>query len=222
MKKNKTIAAFFDFDGTVYNGVVAFDFLIFLVRNNKFGLNDIMELPALVCYYLMDKFNLIERYELNKRLYQKIKGQDSGLLESMSKEFFKQNVGKKLFPVMVNITQTHKKNGRKVVIVTSALREIVNPVRKWVKIDDIIATEVKVNKGIYTGIIKRLPVGKNRVQIIKKYCRDRNIDIKKSYAYSDHYSDMPLLENIGNPVAVNPDRKLRMNARKKNWKIIDL
>jgi len=75
---------------------------------------------------------------------------------------------------------------------------------------------------IYNGVIKVLPVGKNRLEVIKGYCKLHSIDIGKSYAYSDHYSDIPLLENIGNPAAINPDRKLRDYAKKNKWKIIDV
>jgi len=220
MKTNKRVAAFFDFDGTIYNGVVAFDFLKFLIRNRNIGLNEIPLLTTLLFYYILDKLNLVERYKLNKSIYKKINGWNSHLLKSNSAEFFKQEINEKFFPNIIKILNSHKKNNHRVIIVTSALMEIISHVRKWIKFDDIIATEVGIRMGIYTGIIKKLPVGGNRIEIIRDYCKSNNIDIKKSYAYSDHYSDIPLLENIGNPVAVNPDRKLRAYAEKKKWRIL--
>ena len=219
--KPKKIAAFFDFDGTLYNGVVAFDFLKFLALNRILKIREIASLSKLLYYYALDKFSLAERYDTNKKIYQKIIGWNASLLELNSKKFLESRIDKKLFRNIVKILVNHKENGHEVIIVTTALKEIISPIKKLIKIDDIIATEVEIKNGLYTGKIKSLPVGKNRIIIIKEYCKKHNIDIKKSYAYSDHFSDIPLLENIGNPVAVNPDRKLKIYALKKGWGIIN-
>ena len=84
-----------------------------------------------------------------------------------------------------------------------------------------MATEIEIKNGIYTGIIKELPIGKNRIKVIRKYCNKYNIDLSKSYAYSDHFSDIPLLESVGNAIATKPDSKLKAYALKKGWKIIN-
>ncbi len=225
MKKGN-IAAFFDFDGTLYNGVIAFDFLYFRIREHTMGLNGALLLPRLFFYYILDKFGITDRYALNKKIYARIKGWNSCSLESSATRFFENGIAKKLFPEklfpeMLKILNAHKKEHHKVIIVTSALREIVSPISRWVKIDDVIATEVGVSNGVYNGVIKALPVGKSRINVIRKYCETNGINMKKSYAYSDHYSDIPLLEGIGNPAAANPDRRLRKYAEKKGWKIIN-
>ena len=217
----KKTAAFFDFDGTLYNGVVAFDFLKFLVANRLLKIREIVGLLKLFYYYALDKFSLAERYNTNKKIYQKVIGWNSHSLESNSRKFLESRIAHKLFHSIAKILDEHSKNGHKIIIVTTALREIVSPIRKLIKIDDIIATEVEIKNELYTGKIKLLPVGKNRIKIIRKYCNLHNIDIKKSYAYSDHFSDIPMLENIGNPVAVNPDRKLKIYALKKGWRVIN-
>ena len=221
MKASK-IAAFFDFDGTIYNGIIAVDFFKFLVANRIINIAETIVLSKLLYYYVLDKFGIAERYSINKRAYGKISGWNAYALESNSKKFLKLIIDKKLYAEAIKIIKWHRKNKHKVIIVTSALKQIVNPVRNWINIDDLIATEIEIRNGIYTGIIKALPVGKNRFDVIKRYCRLHNIDIKKSYAYSDHYSDIPLLQNIGNPAAVNPDRKLRNHAQKNKWKIISI
>jgi HAD superfamily hydrolase (TIGR01490 family) len=226
MKKGNT-AAFFDFDGTLYNGVIAFDFIYFRLKERTLGLKGALLLPSLFCYYMIDKLGITDRYTLNKRIYAKVKGWNSHSLESSAIRFFeigitKNGITKKLFPEMLNLLSAHKKEHHKVVIVTSALREIISPISRWVKIDDVIATEVGVNHGIYNGMIKTLPVGKNRIGVIRAYCEANGIDMKKSYAYSDHHSDIPMLEGIGNPAAANPDRKLRKYAEKKGWRIIEV
>lgn len=222
MIKTKKTAAFFDFDGTLYNGVVAFDFLKYLAANRILKVSEIAALSKLLYYYALDKLSLAERYDINKRIYQKIIGWNARSLEAHSRKFLEIGIDKKLIHSIIKILEKHKENGHEVIVVTTALREIVSPIRKLIKIDDVIATEVEIKNDLYNGRIKSLPVGKNRAVVAKEYCKKRNIDIKKSYAYSDHYSDIALLETVGNPVAVNPDRKLKAYAQKNGWKIISL
>ena len=124
-------------------------------------------------------------------------------------------------PRIVEILKKHKGKNHKVVIVTSALKEIMQPLEHFIKLNEVIATEVETKDGKYTKRILKLPVGKNRAVIVKEYCNAHNIDIKKSYAYSDHYSDVTLLESVGHPVATYPGKKLREYAIKNGWRIID-
>ncbi len=220
--KRKKIAAFFDFDGTIYNGLVAFDIFRFAFRNGIMRFSEMITLSKLSYYYVLDKFNLAERVSINERLYKKIKGLNSKkLFESASEKFFLHHKNKKFYADITDIIEWHAKKGHRIVVVTSTIKEIVNPARKWVKIDEMIATEVETKNGIYTGTIKILPVGQNRINVIKDYCKKHDIDLSRSYAYSDHFSDIPLLESIGNAIVTGPDRRLRAHAMKKGWKIID-
>jgi len=153
--------------------------------------------------------------------YIKVKGWNVQVFESTSREFFKSRLRRKIIPEMLKIVEEHKSKGHDVIIVTSALREIVAPIAEWLTIDELIASEVEIDKDRYTGIIRRLPVGKMRIQVISDYCIRHNVDIEESFAYSDHYSDIPMLRGVGNPVAVNPERKMRKYAKKHGWKIVD-
>lgn len=215
------VVAFFDFDGTLYDGVVAADFLKFAIRHRALKLNQMARLPKFLYYYALDKLKLADRYDVNVKIYKRIKGWDSKVVDNASKKFFVK-VKKKFFSEIVNIVQRHKRDGHKVVIVTSALKEVVVPVTAWLSVDEIMASEVDTNKGIYTGRINVLPVGKMRIKVISKYCAMNNIDMAKSFAYSDHYSDIPMLKGVGNPVAVNPERRLRRYAKNHRWRIIDV
>lgn len=221
MPTDKKIAAFFDFDGTLYDGVVAFDFLNFCIRHNILKLNEMARLPKFLYYYALDKFKIADRYDVNVKIYRKIKGWDRRLLETKSKVFFQNKIGRRLIPSIVKILNEHKKNRHKVVIVTTALKDIINPVNDKLQVDAIIATEVEANNGIYTGVIKTLPAGKMRIKIISDYCRINGVELSKSYAYSDHYSDIPLLKSVGKPIATNPERKLRKYAKEHRWNVID-
>lgn len=223
MKRRKNVCAFFDFDGTLYRGVVALDFLFFLLRNGEamtLSLKEILVAPKLIYYFILDKLNLADRYNINKKAYGNLKDRSSEWMETASEKFFWETGYDNFFQETVDMLRMHRKNGHRVVIVTSALLEIIGPVSKKLGVDDIIATEVASRKGIYTGEIRRLPVGSNRAAIVRRYCLTNGIDVAGSYAYSDHHSDIPMLEAVGNPVAVNPDRELKRHSLKKGWKIL--
>lgn len=220
--KKKNIAAFFDFDGTIYHGLVAFDIFMFAFRNRIMSFSEMVKLSQLSYYYMLDKLNLADRVSINERMYKKIKGLKSKVLfESASEKYFSYNKNKKFYADILDIIKWHAKKGHRIVVVTSTIKEIVSPARKWIRIDEIIATEVETKNGIYTGTVKILPVGQNRPNVIKDYCKKYDIDLSRSYAYSDHFSDIPLLESIGNAIVTGPDRRLRAYAMKKGWKIID-
>ncbi len=217
---SKNIAAFFDFDGTIYKGVIAFDFVKFAFGKRVIKYSEALSLSKFIYYYLLDKFNLAERRIINNRIYQSIKGRNSKELASASEKFFAQNSGKNFYKNVLEIIKWHKSKNHKVIIVTSALREIIGPAKKLLRADDIIATEVETRNGIYTGVIKELPIGDNRIISVRNYCKKHNINMEKSYAYSDHFSDIPLLESLGNAIATNPDKRLLKYAADKGWKII--
>ncbi len=219
--KEKKIAAYFDFDGTIYNGIVAYDVLKFAFFNRMMKISEAVSLSKLIYYYALDKFNLADRHWINDKMYQKVRGWNSAKLEKASEEFFRLNIKNKLFKDVAEIIKWHVKNKHKIIVITSALREMVNPARKFIKIDEIISTEVETKNDVYTGKIKSLPIGETRINIIKKHSIKNGIELGKSYAYSDHYSDIPMLENLGNAIAVHPDRRLKKHALLMGWKIID-
>ena len=125
-----------------------------------------------------------------------------------------------MIPETLQVLKNHKKEGHKVIIVTSALREFIFPVKKMLKIDEVFGTEVEISGGKYNGKILSLPVSENRAKIISDYCTANKLNPDSCYAYSDHFSDISMLDFVGNPVAVYPDSKLKAHALKNEWKII--
>src|SRR3989338_5310672 len=131
MSTKKKIGAFFDFDGTLYDGVIAFDFLRFAIKNKAFKLKEMARLPKFLFFYALDKFKLADRYNVNVMIYKRVKGWNSKILESTSREFLRQKIKRKLVPEILKIFNQHKKDGHIVVIVTSALKDIVMPVTDY-------------------------------------------------------------------------------------------
>ncbi len=118
----------------------------------------------------------------------------------------------------------HQKHGDLVMIVSGAFRPVVYEIAQEFGVNDFIATEVEAQQGFFTGCIIPPEVsGSVKVDKTLEYISSRSIDVfwASSYAYSDSLIDEPLFNMVGHPVAVHPDKKLKAEAKKRNWEIIE-
>ena len=116
-----------------------------------------------------------------------------------------------------------KERGFHIVLISSAVSPIILRAQKYLKIDEIICTKLEKIDGIYTGKIVGLPVfGNNKVIELNKYIKDKMFNYNNLYAFADHFSDIPMLSRVGNPVVVNPSKKLLKYAQTKNWNMLYL
>lgn len=117
--------------------------------------------------------------------------------------------------------QQHKSAGQDVVIVSSSGEEVVGPIGAMVGADYVLATRMVVSDdGRYTGEIERYVYGPEKAEAVRELAAERGYDLAASYAYSDSITDLPLLEEVGHPTAVNPDRALRKIAVERGWPIL--
>ncbi|MDQ3658601.1 MAG: haloacid dehalogenase-like hydrolase, partial [Actinomycetota bacterium] len=87
-------------------------------------------------------------------------------------------------------------------------------------VDDVLCASLQEEDGAYTGELRGAPVaGEARARMLASFARRRNLDLSRSYAYADSISDLPMLEAVGNPVAVNPDRRLAAQAEERGWAV---
>lgn len=120
----------------------------------------------------------------------------------------------------VELIQQHKASGRDVVIVSSSGAEVVAPIGAMVGADQILATKMVVSNGKYTGEIERYLYGPEKAQAIRELAALHEYDLDDSYGYSDSYTDLPMLEVVGHPAAVNADRALRKAALERGWPML--
>jgi HAD superfamily hydrolase (TIGR01490 family) len=115
----------------------------------------------------------------------------------------------------------HQATGRDVVLVSASGEEFVRPIGAQLDVSDVIATRMKVVDGVYTGEIDFYAAGPGKVSAVKELAGERGYDLGECFAYSDSISDAPLLEIVGHPTAVNPDRALRKLATERSWQILE-
>ncbi len=118
------------------------------------------------------------------------------------------------------LIEEHKAEGRDVVIVSSSGEEVVGPIGEMLGADRVVATRMVIEDGRYTGSVAFYAYGANKALAVRELAASEEYDLTKCYAYSDSITDVPMLEAVGHPVAVNPDRTLRRLALQRGWTVL--
>jgi len=126
-----------------------------------------------------------------------------------------------LAPEVVDAAHGYRARGHRVYIVSTALQEIVDAIVADLALDGGIGTVCEVADGRYTGRALRPIHGKAKAAALRELAEREALDLSSSTAYSDSHSDLPFLEAVGHPVAVNPDRALRKVAAARGWPILE-
>jgi HAD superfamily hydrolase (TIGR01490 family) len=126
-----------------------------------------------------------------------------------------------VFDEAVRLIEEHHTAGRDVVIVSSSGAEVVEPIGEMLGADRVIATEMVIEDGRYTGDIAFYAYGENKAEAMRALAARDGYDLERSYAYSDSATDQPMLEAVGHPHAVNPDKALRKVAVERGWPVLD-
>jgi HAD superfamily hydrolase (TIGR01490 family) len=149
------------------------------------------------------------------------KGWDREELEALIREVLEQVVDPYIYQEALDLMALHRALGRRVYIVSSSPEEIVRPLAERLGVRDVLATRARLVDGRYTGELEFYCYAEGKAVAIEEAAEREGIDLAASYAYSDSLTDLPMLEVIGNPVAVNPDRDLRKVADERGWQVRD-
>ena len=125
-----------------------------------------------------------------------------------------------IYDEAASLIEQHQAAGRDVVIVSSSGEEIVGPIGDLLGADHVVATRMVTADDRYTGEIEFYAYGANKAVAIRDLAAERGYDLAECYAYSDSATDLPMLEAVGHPHAVNPDRALRRVAAERGWPVL--
>jgi len=146
-----------------------------------------------------------------------------GELSAIHQRFMQEKIEPIMLPKATELIDKHRQQGDILVIITATNRFITAPIAKTLGIDNLIATELEMKDQRYTGKILGEPCyqagKKNHLQ---RWITDKAFDLTNSYFYSDSFNDLPLLEQVDNPVVVNPDPTLLAHAQANDWPILNL
>lgn len=210
---SKTIAAFFDIDGTFYrDSMVISHFEILrrfdLISNTTYH----KEVKPIFKEWKSREKSYEDFLEVLVEVYRKeIIGINKSVLKFSGEQTIKK-YGDQVVQYTLNAIKWHKEQGHKVIFISGSPDYLVEKIAKKYDVDLAFGSEYLFNtKYKFTGEVVPMWDSKSKQNKIKELVQEYNIDLKKSYAYGDTMGDLTMLETVGNPVAINPNKKL-LNA----------
>lgn len=221
-EQTKLAAAFFDVDNTILRGSSSFLFGKAAFERKFFSRKDFWRFAWHQFVFIWKGENNTKLSALKDRVLSLVEGQRVSDLQVLVDEVYEKHIKLKLWPETVRLAKDHIKQGREVWLVTAAPQELGDVIVHELGLTGAIGTKVERKNGILTGKLVGTPIhGAEKRRAIKALAKDRNLSLKRSYAYSDSQNDLPMLTAVGHPVAVNPDKILTRYAKAADWPIYD-
>ncbi|WP_299182189.1 HAD family phosphatase [uncultured Neptuniibacter sp.] len=144
-------------------------------------------------------------------------------LDALHQQFMLEKVEPMMLPKAAELLNNHRERGDYLLIITATNRFVTGPIAAHLGVDEIIATDPEEVDGQFTGKVSGTPCFQSgKVTRLNNWLEANPHDLSESYFYSDSHNDLPLLEQVGHPIAVNPDEKLETLANDKLWPVLDL
>lgn len=144
-------------------------------------------------------------------------------LAPLHQQFMAQKIEPIILPKALELIEKHRSQGDTLLVITATNRFVTGPITERLGINELIACEPGQENGVYTGKPTGIPSFQHgKVQRLDQWLSERNETLDGAWFYSDSHNDLPLLEKVDNPVAVNPDDKLNSVAKTRGWAVLDL
>lgn len=216
-------AAFFDVDNTVMQGASIFHFAMGLYRRDFFSTRDIAGAIYKQAYFRLAGVEDPEHVaEARASALGFIAGHTVSEIEEIGEEIFDEAMAHRIWPGTRALAQMHLDEGQRVWLVTAAPIEIAQIIARRLGLTGAMGTVAERVDGVYTGeLVGDLLHGPAKAEAIKALAAREGLDLTRCSAYSDSSNDLPMLGLVGDPVAINPDAKLRAHAREMGWRVRD-
>jgi HAD superfamily hydrolase (TIGR01490 family) len=214
-------AAFFDLDRTLMQGSSAFQFGRAAYRAGLLGRRQLAADAWANARFRLRGATDEDTHALRNRISKSLEGTRVRDLERLGADVLA-GILPRLYPQMLALAHGHQDAGRRVYIVTAASKELADMLAGVLALDGAIGSQFSEEvDGVYTGRPAGLFIyGSGKARAIEKLAEREGIDLAASYAYSDSESDLPMLQVVGHPVAVNPDHELARVAREQGWAVL--
>ena len=216
-----TGAAFFDLDKTVIAKSSTLAFGRPFYQGGLVNRRAVLKSTYAQFVYLVAGADADQMDKMRAYLQRLCAGWDVAQVRAIVDETLHDLIDPLVYDEAVSLIEEHQAAGRPVVIVSSSGEEIVRPIGELVGADEVVATRMVVEDGKYTGDIEFYAYGPYKAEAIRALAEQRGWDLAGCYAYSDSMTDLPMLETVGNPVAVNPDKALRRVATERGWPVLE-
>lgn len=213
-------AAFFDLDKTIIakSSTLAFSKPFF--NQGLLNRRAVLKSSYAQFIYLLSGADHDQMDRMRIHMTNMVAGWDVEQVKSIVNETLHDIVTPLVFAEAADLIAAHKLCGRDVVVVSASGEEIVAPIARALGATHAMATRMVVEDGRYTGEIAFYCYGEGKVQAIRELAAREGYPLEHCYAYSDSITDLPMLESVGHPSVVNPDRGLRREAVERGWPVL--
>lgn len=213
------IGAFFDLDGTLVAGFTAVILTRERFRSRDMGIG---ELITMIAAGLNHQLGRLEFEELITKASQALRGRALSDLHEIGERLFVQKIENRIYPEMRELVAAHLERGHTVVLSSSALTLQVEPVARFLGIENTLTNRFEVDdEDVLTGeVVRPILWGPGKANAVQKFAAENDIDLKQSYFYADGDEDVALMYLVGNPRPTNPEGKMASVARRRGWPIL--
>ena len=216
-------AAFFDVDKTLLPGSSLYLFARGLYRRGFYTLRDIAGFTlGQFVFRLTGAEGQTGMEAARETALAFVEGKRRADLVQLGHDIVVEVIGPRIYPGMRKVIEAHHAAGDRTYLVTAAPRDLAEEIAAYLGMDGALGTEAELVDGTYTGrMLGPVLHGPVKIDAVLELAQKEGIDLAQSSAYSDSLNDRPLLEGVGHPVAVNPDRFLRKLAVERGWPVHD-
>lgn len=160
------------------------------------------------------------RAEFQRSFYREYAGLDAEEMRHLGREALEAVTLRRIYPAGIRRIREHKRAGHRVLLLTGAMDVVVEPLAELLEVEVDCAHLLIDPEGRLTGdLVSPPPAGEARRALLDRFAREGGADLASSFAYADSLSDLPMLEGVGTPVAVNPDPRLSQIAGQRGWRV---
>jgi HAD superfamily hydrolase (TIGR01490 family) len=211
-------AAFFDVDGTLVDGTIVDYYVYFRKR-----LMSPWKRPLWITAYLLKCLYYLhvdrrDRMRFNRLFYRDYAQCSAPAVKALARGCFRDVIIPRLFAEASSCVSDHQGMGHLPVLVTGSLDFIMSPLAEFLGLKDMLCVSLIEKEDRFTGELREPPLcGDEKARRIRAFAAERNIDLSQSHAYGDSVADLPMLEAVGHPHVINPDRALAAIALARAW-----
>jgi HAD superfamily hydrolase (TIGR01490 family) len=174
-------------------------------------------------FYAQYQAGTLDIHEFARFAFKPLAANSLAQLERWRDEFVEEQIRPLILPKARALVEEHRASGRTTLIITSTNRFITEPIAHEFGVEHLLASDPEFKSGCFTGEISGTPCFREgKVTRLLTWLKKQNLDLDGSWFYSDSHNDIPLLERVSNPVAVDADSKLAQVARQRGWPLISL
>lgn len=217
--QSQRTVAFFDMDKTILAVNSAKLWAMYMWRTKQIRTRDLLKSMSWLARYRMA---MVDIEKVTEEVSHHIVGKSEADMAALVRQWYAQEVRQYIIPEVAQLIRSHQQKDHLVVLLTAASPYISAPLSEELALDDFLCTQFEIADGVFTGqLIRPVCYGEGKIFWAKQWCAERDVSMADAYFYTDSFTDLPMLEQVSNPVVINPDGRLRRWATQNDVPVFD-